>query len=86
MGPITSDPSIKGPKFDPKMKKLDSKPQICHLYGTRLKTKAVSASVQSVEANTQCEQRGHSGLSQRVRHSFGSIKDAVVQQLGSAKR
>ena len=68
------------------MKKLASKPQIHHQYGSRAKTKAASASVQSVEADIQCEQRGHSGLGQWVRHFFGSIKDAVVYQLSSAKR
>ena len=37
--PLTSDPSIKGPKFDPKViKKLRDKPQISHPYGTRSKT------------------------------------------------
>ena len=36
--PLTSDPSIKGPKFDPKVKKL-KEPQICHPYGTRSNTK-----------------------------------------------
>ena len=48
--PLTSDPSIKGPKFDPKVRKLrdDKKPQISHPYGTRSKTKATSASVQSL--------------------------------------
>ena len=62
------------------------KPQICHPYGTRSKTKAASASVQSVEADTLCEQRGHSGLGQWVGQFFGSIKEAAVQQLGSAER
>ena len=37
--PLTSDPSIKGPKFDPKVMQLN-KPQICHPYGTRSNTKA----------------------------------------------
>ena len=46
--PITSDPSIKGPKFDPKVRIFDTKPQIGHHYGTRSKTKAALASVQSV--------------------------------------
>ena len=59
--PLTSDPSIKGPKFDPKVKKVNQ-PQICHPYGTRSKTKATSASVQSVIPDTHFEQRGHSGL------------------------
>ena len=59
---ITSDPSIKGPRFDLKLKKHNIKPYISHPYGTRSKTKAASASVQSVEADTQCEQRGHLGL------------------------
>ena len=52
--PLTSDPSIKGPKFDPKVKKL-KEPQICHPYGTRSKTKATSASVQSVVPDTHFE-------------------------------
>ena len=47
--PVTSDPSIKGPKFDPKLKKIDTIPQICHPYDTRSKTKAASISVQSTD-------------------------------------
>ena len=86
LDPTTSDPSIKAPKFDPKLKKINTKPQISRPYGTGLKTKAASASVQSVEADTHYEQRGHSGLGQWVRQFFGSIKEAAVQQLGSAKR
>ena len=78
MDPTTSDPSIKGPKFDPKVRKFDIKPQIGHNYGTRSKTKAASASVQSVEPDTHYEQRGHSGLGQWVGQFFGSIKEAVV--------
>ena len=50
--PTTSDPSIKGLKFDPKVRKLDTKPQISHHYDTRSKTKAASASVRSVEPDT----------------------------------
>ena len=85
--PLTPDPSIKGPKFDPKMRKLkDTEPQISHPYGTRSKTKAASASVQSVVPDTHFEQRGHSGLGQWVRQFFGSVKEAAVQQLSSAKR
>ena len=77
--PLTPDPSIKGPKFDPKVRKLkDIKPQICHLYGTRSKTKAASASVQSVIPDTHFEQRGHSGLGQWVGQFFGSVKEAAV--------
>ena len=49
-------------------------------------TKATPLSVQSVETNTQNEQRGHLHLGQRVRNLFGSIKDATVQQFSSAKR
>ena len=75
--PLTSDPSIKGPEFDPKVKKL-KQPQICHPYGTRSKTKAVSVSVQSVVPDTHFEQRGHSGLGQWVRQVFSSIKEAAV--------
>ena len=82
----TSDSSIKGPKFDPKVRKFDTKPQIGHHYGTRSKTKAASASGQSVELDIHYEQRGHSGLGQWVRQFFGSIKEAAVQQLGSAER
>ena len=83
--PATSDPSIKGPKFDPKVKKFD-KPQIGHNYGTRSKTKTASASVQSVKTDAHYEQRGHSGLGQWVGQFFGSVKEAAVQQLGSAER
>ena len=86
MDPITSDPSIKGPKFDPKVRKLDAKPKIGHPYGTRSKTKDASASVQSVEADTHYQQRGNLGLGQRVGQFFGSVKEAAVQQLGSAER
>ena len=86
MDPITSDPSIKGPKFDPKPKKINTKPQISHFYGTRSKTKAASASVQSAKADPHYKQRGHSGLGQWVRQFFGSVKEAAVQQLGSAER
>ena len=71
--PLTSDPSIKGPKFDPKVKKVNE-PQICHLYGTRSKTKAASASVQSVIPDTHFEQRGHSGLGQWVRQFLALLK------------
>ena len=85
--PLTPDPSIKGPKFDPKVRKLkDSELQMCHPYGTRSKTTAASASVQSVTPDTHFEQRGHSGLGQWVRQCFGSVKEAAVQQLSSAKR
>ena len=85
--PLTSDPSIKGPKFDLKVQNLkDVKPQICHLYGTRSKSKAASASVQSVVPDTHFEQRGHSGLGQWVGQFFGSVKEAAVQQLSSAER
>ena len=85
--PLTSDPSIKRPKFDPKVRKLkDVKPQICHPYGTRSKTKAASTSVQSVIPDTHFEQRGHSGLGQWVRQFFGYVKEASVQQLSSAER
>ena len=84
--PLTSDPSIKGPKFDLKVKKLNNEPQISHPYGTRSKTKAASASVQSVEPDIHFEQRGHSGLGQCVRQFFGPVKEAAVQQLSSAER
>ena len=83
--PTTSDPSIKGPKFDLKVKKFD-KPQIGHNYGTWSKTKAASASVQSAEPDVHYEQRGHSGLGQWVGQFFGSVRKAAVQKLGSAKR
>ena len=83
--PLTSDPSIKGPKSDPKVKKLNNEPQICHPYGTRSKTKATSASVQSVVPDTHFEQRGHSGLGQWVRQFFGPVKEAADRQLSSAK-
>ena len=85
--PLTSDPSIKGPKFDPKVRKLkDIKPQISHPYGTRSNTKAASASMQSEVSDTHFEQRGHSGLGQWVGQFFHSVKEAAVQQLNSAKR
>ena len=77
--PLPSDPSIKGPKFDPKIRKLkDIKPQISHPYGTRSKTKATSASIQSDVSDTHFDQRGHSGLGQWVRQFFGSVKEAAV--------
>ena len=57
MDPITSDPSIKGPKFDPKLNKI-SKPQVSHPYSTRSKTKATPVSLQSVKTDIQSEQRG----------------------------
>ena len=83
--PLTSDPSIKGPKFEPKIKKVNQ-PQICHPIGTRLKTKAISTSVQTVIPDTHFEQRGHSGLGQWVGQYFGSVKEAAVRQLSSAER
>ena len=61
---VTSAPSIKGPKFDPKLKKIDTKAQICHPYGTRSKTKAAPISVQSTDI--QDARRGHLGLGQWV--------------------
>ena len=76
--PLTSDPSIKGPKFDPKVRKLRDKPQICHPYGTRSKTKAASTSLQSDVSDTHFDQRGHSGLGHWVRQFFGSVKEAAV--------
>ena len=82
---LTFDHSIKGPKFDPKVKKL-KEPQIFHPYGTRSQTKAASASVQLFVPDTHFEQRGHSGLGQRVRQFFGSVKEAAVQQLSSGER
>ena len=85
--PLTSDPSIKGPKFEPEViKKLRDKPQISHPYGTRSKTKAASASVQSGISDTHFEQRGHSGLGQWVGQFFGSVKEGAVRQLNSADR
>ena len=82
--PLTSDPSIKRPNFEPKIKKVNQ-PQICHSYGTRSKTKAASTSVQSVVPDTDFEQRGNSGLGQWVGQFVGSVKEAAVQQLSSAK-
>ena len=85
--PLTSDPSIKGPKFDPKVRKLkDKTPQICHPYGTRSKTKAASTSVQSDVPDTHFDQRGHSGLGCWVGQFFGSVKEAAVRQINSADR
>ena len=75
---ITSDLSIKGPTFDPKLKKSTTNPQISHPYGTRVKTKAFSASVQLVEADIHYEQRGHPTLGQWVGQIFGSIKEAAI--------
>ena len=60
---ITSDPSIRGPKYEPKLKKI-IKPQISHPYGTRSKTKVAQVSVQSAETDTQSEQKGNLGLDQ----------------------
>ena len=77
--PLPSDPSIKGPKFDLSVtKKLRNKPQICHPYGTRSKTKAASTSVRSDVADTHFDQRGHSGLGHWVGQFFGSVKEATV--------
>ena len=64
---------MKGPKFDPKVKKIQEL-QICHPYGTGSKTKAASASVQSVVPDTQFEQRGHSGLGQWIRQFLALLK------------
>ena len=72
MNPLKSDPSIKGPTFDPGVKKID-KPQIGHNYGTGSKTKAASTSVRLVEPDTHYKQRGHSGLGNGVGQIFGSI-------------
>ena len=63
--PVTSDPSIKGPKFDPKLKKINMKPQISHPNGTRSKTKATPITLHSTDI--QHEQSGHLGLGQWVR-------------------
>ena len=80
--PLTSDPSIRGPKFDPKVRKLkDKTPQICHPCGTRSKTKATSTSVQSDVPDTHFDQRGHSGLGRWVGQFFGSVKEAAVRQI-----
>ena len=62
------------------------KPQICHPYGTRSKTKAASTSVQSDMSDIHFDQRGHSGLGQWVGQFFGSVKEAAVRQLNSADR
>ena len=64
--PVKSDPSIKGSKFDPKLKKIYKIPQVCHPYGTRSKTKVAPVSVQSTDI--QDEWRGHLGLGQWVRN------------------
>ena len=71
--PLTSNPSIKGPKFDPKVKKL-KEPQTCHPYGTRSKTEAASASVQSVVPDTHFEQREHSGLGNGLDNFLASLR------------
>ena len=85
--PLPSDPSIKGLKFDPLVtKRLRNKPQICHPYGTRSKTKAASTSVQSDVPDTHFDQRGHSGLGRWVGQFFGSVKEAAVRQINSADR
>ena len=49
---ITADPSIKGSKCEPKLKK---KCQIPNPYGTMSKTKVLPVSAQSVETDTQSE-------------------------------
>ena len=74
-----------GPKYEPKLKKI-VKPQINHPYGTRSKTKATPVSVQSVETDTQSEQKGHLGLGQWVGNLLGTIKDATVWQISRAER
>ena len=74
---ITTDPSIKAPRYEPKLKKI-IKCQINHPFGTRSKTKAAPVSAQSVETDTQSEQKGSLGLGQWVRNSLGTIQDAVV--------
>ena len=70
LDPVTSDPSIKGPKYDRKLKKSERKPQVCFPYRPRSKNKATPVSVQSVEINIQSEQRGHLGLGQWVGNIF----------------
>ena len=82
---IKTDPSIKAPKYQPKLKKI-VKPQVGHPYGTRSKTKAAPVFFQSVETNTHSEEGGHSSLDQWVRIFFGSVKDAADWQISSAKR
>ena len=85
--PSSADPSIKGPKYEPKLKEI-VKPQICHPYGTRSKTMAAAVSTKSVELNIQSGPVGHLGLGQWVSNLVCNIKDATVaaQQTSSAKR
>ena len=74
--PVTSDPSIKGPKFYAKLKKI-SKPQVCHPYSTRSKSRAAPVSVQSVETNIQNEQGAF--RSRLVGQKYlGFVKDSTV--------
>ena len=56
--PTASYPSFKEAKYDPKLKKK-WEPQICHLYGTRSKTKAALMYVKSLETKKQSDQREH---------------------------
>ena len=85
--PTLTDPSIKGPKYEPKLK-IKKKTQVCHPCGTRSKTKAAPVSTKSVELNTQSKQRKHLGLGQWVSNLIGTIKDATVTsgKISSAKR
>ena len=76
--PITSDPSIKGPKCDPKLKKINTIPQISLPNGIRSKTKAASASVQSVDIDTHYEERQAFRSRPVGWTNFGSIKEAAV--------
>ena len=62
------------------------KPQIIYPFVTRLKIKAAPVSIQSVETDTHSEQKGHLGLGQWARNLFGTIKDATVWEISSAKR
>ena len=72
---ITANPSIEGPRYEPKLKNLKP-PQICHPNGTKSKNKAAPVSTSSVEINTQSGSRGHLGLGQWAGNLVGNVKDA----------
>ena len=82
---ITADPSIKGPRYEPKLKKI-VKPQISQPYDTRSKTKATPVSVQLVEPDTQIEQKGHICVGKWVGTLLGTIEEATVQKISRTKR
>ena len=82
-----ADPSIKGPKYEPKLGKI-VKPQICHPHGTRSKTKTAPVFAKSLETKTQSEARGCFDLGHWVSNLVDTIKHATVtvRQISSAER